>query len=373
VALLAVALVAGLGACGEDRPRAATEASDGAGSNPAPAAGGQAAVRVPYAEPRAARAVGSGVVEAVTLDGEALLVRQMDKRFLAPGCEGEPEPVLARLPLAGGERQVLEPSAGEALRGRLVRGPDRRVALVEACEGFLERLSVAEEAADGSLSRPTEVPLDREHDSLAPRFDTAVAWSPSGELLMAFTEPAPATSPGESAAVRIDVRTGRTKRLLVGRDVVQVAELSDGRLVSAGGGNVRIHRPDGATVAETAGEGFAISPNGRTVAVSGTTLVLLEPDGTRRPLVTPDKGRIVEVAWSPSGDAVAYAVTEGTSADTTRIAVVTVAEKAVTELTGPGRHYQLTFSPAGDLVAFSRFSDAPGSESEVLVVRFGDV
>lgn len=180
LALLVVGLVLGGPACGGDRPLAVPTAST------RPVASTVEGQRVDYAKASTPQVVGRGLVEVVTPDGKALVVSDENERFQEPGCEGLPEPVLVRLPLGGGEGEVLEPSPGEPLRGRLLRGPGGRVALVDGCEGFLTSISVAEEAPDGRLGRLTKVPIDG--DALAPEFDPAGRYhrlviSPAGDLV----------------------------------------------------------------------------------------------------------------------------------------------------------------------------------------------
>ena len=96
--------------------------------------------------------VGKGLVAGASPDGSALYVSALDASPSARGCEGEPEPVLFRMPLAGDGR---EPVGGTTpVRGSVIRGANGRVVVAAG----MRRLPVAPARGDGEPRRPPARP-----------------------------------------------------------------------------------------------------------------------------------------------------------------------------------------------------------------------
>lgn len=95
------------------------------------------------------------------------------------GCE-ESEPYALQLyDLATGDITVdLDPSLG--LFGPF-RGPGDRVLFIVGCEGFLGRVMVGVELADGRIAELVDVPLPTTDGPFSD--PTAVSWTPQGELV----------------------------------------------------------------------------------------------------------------------------------------------------------------------------------------------
>jgi hypothetical protein len=343
-------------------------AGGGGAGNPSPTAS-----PIDYRRSGAPTQVGTGFLVEMSPDGSAAYVQEEDPRFPQPGCEGQPEPVMFRLPLAGGEREVL--GAGkEPLNGDLVRGKGRRVAVVSGCEGFFERLLVGTETADGRLGGLKEVPLRRSGEDPAPSPNT-FAWTADGKHLLAAVNELAAAGPGKPVVLRIDPSSGVVTRLFQvsgSEGVSQAGQLEDGTYVLAGGGQVTLRDDRGAVREAFPGNGFAISPDGRRIAVFREGLVLITPGGDDPLRLTPqaEKDReVTSAAFSPDGRAIAY-VSSVNSVNT--VEIVTPAEARVAEVAGPGPLGRPVFSGDGKALAFNEFGgEAAGFVARVLLVRFG--
>lgn len=131
-----------------------------------------------------------------------------------------------------------------------------------------------------------------------------LAWSPDGRTI--------AASNGVTVAM-VDVATGSVSH----RDVsLSDPDWSpDGTLIAGtpwvdGRDNrLRLIRPDGTIVHDSAQEGFAFewSPDGRSLAtISGAQLVILDPFGSDRRVVAENADDFTRVAWAPDGTAIVF-------------------------------------------------------------------
>ncbi len=313
-----------------------------------------------YQRPSAAREVGAGLLEGTSLDGSALYVSAVDPTLSPRGCEGQPEPVLFRLPLAGGARQAVG-SPGEPVRGTLLRGADRRIALVAGCEEFLSVVRVGTETPDGQLRDLRRLDLGQLGSA------AGLAWSGDGRSLVAISR---SLDPGgQGSVLRVDPTTGAATSLFTTTGpVTQVGELADGTVVVAGAGRVTLRDAKGAVKETHEGVGFTVAPDGRRLAVWGKALRLVTPGQPPTSLATVTATDLLgPAAFSPDGRALVYATSVAAQG---QIAVVTVADAKVTTLPGTGRFVRAFFTGDGRAVAFSRLAARPADEATVFVVRF---
>lgn len=325
---------------------------------------------VDYHRPGEAVEAGTGSLAEMSLDGAAAYVEETDPRFSVPGCEGQSEPVMFRLPLSGGTREVL--GAGkEPLNGAIVRGKRRRVAVVSSCEEFFSGLLVGAETADGHLTDLREVTLQRGDDEPPPSPNT-FAWSLDGRhVLTAVNEATAEKNP--VPLMRIDPSTGATSRVFDVPDTVgitQVDQLADGTYVLAGD-KVTLRNGAGAVTDTFDGNGFALSPDRRRIAVFGRALALVTPGGPEpATLVPPESDRqITSATFSPDGRAIAYL--SRADDNTSTVSIVTPADARVTKIAGPGPLSQPLFSGDGKHLAFNEYGgDALHFVAKLRLVSF---
>ena len=315
---------------------------------------------VDYHRPSAAREVGTGLLEGTSLDGSALYVTAIDATLSPRGCEGQPEPVLFRVPLAGGARQAAN-APGELVRGTLLRGSERRIALVAGCEEFLSAVRTGSETPDGQLRDLRKIDLKQLGNA------AILAWSGDGRTLVAVSRSA--APGGTGTVVRVDPATGATTPLFsVSGPVTQVGQLADGTVVMAGAGKVTLRDGSGAVKETLDGIGFTVAPDARRLAVWGKALRLLTPGQRATTLATTGATDMLgPVQFSPDGTALVYPTG---SEQTGQVAVVTVSDGKVTTLPGTGRFVRVFFTGDGKAVAFSRQAARLGDEATVFVVRF---
>lgn len=305
--------------------------------------------------------VATGLLEGTSPDGRSLYVTAVDPSLSRRGCEGQLEPILFRVPLAGGNHQVLGPP-GEPVRGTILRGAERNVALVAGCEEFLSAVRVGTETPDGQLRDL------RRLDLAQLRNVSTMSWSGDGRTLLAVSR---SESPGgRSSILRVDPASGGSTPLftLTG-PVSQVGQLAEGTFVVAGGGRVTLRDGAGAVKQSVDGVGFTVAPDRRRLAVWGKALRLVapgEPDVTLA-TVAATTDLLGPAEFSPDGRALTYTTSVQENGS---VAVVTMADKKVTTVPGPGRYVRLFFTGDGRAVAFSRLATRPADEGPVLVVRF---
>lgn len=365
--LAAVLVVAGGVACGEDDRGTVTPSTSDAATTTTTAVSEE----IDYTKPGAGRIAGTGFVVETSLDGTGIYVQEEDPAFPEPGCEGQPSPVLFRLPVAGGDRELLA-TRNLPLRGSAERGPDGQFVLRDGCEGFLSNLYVGTETPAGRLAGMVVVPdpnPDQDRLTLS-----SVTWSLDGKFLVgADNGPRPG---GGRWVVRIDPATGQAFDIFevtgFDSDVFQVAELATGAYAVATTGTVEIRSATGERLAPVDGNGFAISPDRRMVAVHGAGLSLLTVDDLAPQVLVAARGgrQIDSVVFSPGGEAVAY-VTSNEGGSDNELSVVTLADRKVTLATVPAMIGRPFFTGDGLSLVFNRFYPAPRFVPDVMVVTFG--
>lgn len=316
-----------------------------------------------YRQFGAAVSVTRGFVVGASPDGSAVYVERLDDRLSQLGCEGEPEPVIFRVPLGGGEAAPVL-AGGKPVRGQVVRGPDRRVALVVSCEGFLQTVRTGSETADGHLADLNEVPIEST-DELE-----GFTWSADGQRLLAAQNDFLA---GVVRAVALDPRTGAVSTLFElpqATFATAVARLADGSYAVAADGQVSLRSSSGAVLMSTTGFGFAVSPDRSRAMAFGPGLALLVPGGTEPRVfgTTAEGGTVLDASFSPDGRAVAFTVTSA-AADVLR--VLTLADGLVADAPAQaGRVVRPTFTGDGRSLVFSLVASGP-AEPTVIRLPFG--
>ena len=102
--------------------------------------------------------LGDGLVEAMSPDASNVMVSRVVEGVSVPGCEGQPEPVLVLVPVAGGPAVPALPDTPE-YNGSVTELALGRVALVAGCEEFLSGIVVADQAATGRSPAPPRCPV----------------------------------------------------------------------------------------------------------------------------------------------------------------------------------------------------------------------
>jgi len=365
---MALAMALAAGACGDvdDTSGGPSGSPDRSTTTSVPSSTTTPAVD--YTTPGEPESLGNGLVEAASADGSALYVLDEDPAFAQPGCEGQPEPVLFRVPVEGGKRVRLG-SAGEAVSGRLVQGPGQQVAVVDECEEFLQEIRVGTETLDGRLEDLRIVPLETGEAAtlLQPR---VTAWNAAGDALLAG---ALNPSGGNGMVAGIDPVTGAVTPLFdTGSGSTggpsQVAQLADGSYVVTDGGQVTLRSASGEVTGRTAGAGFTLFADGARVAAFGTTLTVLAPGSPPTTLVPVQPDRSIDLAAaSPNGAVVAFSYRIGEKSFINLIDVERPAIRVVESGAGLGRP---VFSGDGRALVFSRFDRTEPFGTEVLVARF---
>ena len=328
---------------------------------------GPAAQSTGYHQPGEPSELSNGSLAEMSLDGSAAYVEDTDPRLSKPGCEGQPEPVTFRVPLAGGNREALGGDKAP-FNGRIVRAKGQRAALVASCEEFSSGLHVGSETTDGHLTGFREVKLKRRQDEPWPSPNTFV-WSVDGQHLIAAVNEI--TAEGKpTQLLRVDPSTGVTRPVfdVTGTTgVSHVDQLADGTYALAGE-DVTLRNGTGAVTATYDGDGFALPPDRTRIAVFGRTLALVTP-GAAEPatLVPREPGqKITAAAFSPDGKAIAY-VSRVDNDDT--LSIVTIADSKATKVFGPGRIGDPLFSADGRHLAYTELGgEGAGFVAKVMLV-----
>ncbi len=333
----------------------------------------QATAEIRYSQPSQPQQIGAGFLNGVSPDGSAAYVEEESKDFPQPGCEGQPEPVMYRLPVVGGDekRELVRDTEDNPVRGQVIRGTGSRIAVVDACEGFFSALWVGAETADGHLADLKPVTLRRNDNQPLPA-PYSFSWSTDGEHLLAAVNDPTASRAG--SVVRINPATEVITRLFdsgIASGVSQVGQLDDGSYVIAGNRKVTLRDAQGAITATFDGNGFALAPDRKRIAAFDQKLLLITPGQATPVTVVPAKRdhQITSANFSPNGRAISYGHNRD-GADT-EVAVVTVADRTITPITEPGPFGPSYFSGDGKALAFNRFDSEPAFVATVMLVRFG--
>ena len=241
--------------------------------------------------------LGEGVVVGAHPSSPIAYVSAIDHETTEVGCEGGDVAILWAQPVDGGAR--IRAISGSPLTGTvLLGGAGGRVALVDQCEGFLTTLAVARPAADGTLGDVVEIDTTEAQQD-AQLMPSSIRWSADGTtfvgLVQRFAEGSDVVH-----VVRLAL-DGEVEDLGERPGVIAVAELGDGRLVTATATAVTVDNGEPTSVAVTS---ISISPDGTSIAVFGEDGVsVLEPGVPLASLAT-DASSVG--SWSADGDALAH-------------------------------------------------------------------
>lgn len=317
--------------------------------------------------------IGTGLLDGASLDGSAVYVEEPDPQFPEPGCEGQPESVMFRLPVDGGEREVV--GGGETpLRGNLVRGgSDGRVAVVAGCESFFTDLFVARESEDGRLSEVTAVtPAGIPENFLLNT--SSFSWNRDGDRLLAALQHQDAPDGDPSQIVTIDPESGEVTKLFdaeQGTGVFGVGQLEDGTYVVSTNLVVTYRDEKGTVKAGFQGKDFEIAPDRRSLVIFGKNIFVGTQGETKATeLVTEEAGReISSVAFSPDGSAVAlnrYLLDGGQ----VEVGIATIEDRKFTSVVTGGQYGRSYFTGDGRALVFNQFGSEPDFTTKVYLARF---
>jgi hypothetical protein len=247
-------------------------------------------------------ALGDGVVVGVHPSKRIAYVSAIDHDTDEVGCEGGDIARLWAQPVDGGARVPALPAPRRS--GTVVTGGEGgRVAVVEQCEGFLTTLVTAIPGDDGVLGDVDEV------DTTAAQTDarlmpSTIRWSADGRSLLGLTQ-----LHQEDVDVVHVVRLhldGAVEDLGQGAALVAVAELADGRLVTASPGTLTVGEDEPEPVHVSS---IAIAPDGVSIAVFGDEGVHVLVPG--QPLRSVAPGQATVGSWSAAGDTLAFLRLDG--------------------------------------------------------------
>lgn len=337
--------------------------------------GGEATAGVDLHRFETPREIATGLLDGMTPDGSGAYVEEPDPELSEPGCEGMPEPVMFRIPLAGGDRTVVGDQS-RPLRGALLRGGSQgRVAVIAGCESFFTALFVAQESGDGTLAGVTEVtPAIPDDFLLSP---DSVSWSNDGVSLLGALRHVDGPDGEPSPVVSIDPDSGEITRLFdaeQGSGVSGVGQLENGMYVVSTDLAVTLRDSEGVVTAGFQSRRFEIAPDGRRVAVYGNDVRLVSQGSTNAELVLEAApGReISAVRFAPSGGAV---VIERSQPDGGRseLGIVTLDDRRYTSVVTGDQYGRAYFSGDGRALGFNRFGPAPDFTSTVYLTRFAEL
>jgi hypothetical protein len=228
-------------------------------------------------------------------------VTAVDHETTEVGCEGGDVGRLWLQPLDGGARSEAIP--GRFFGGGLVLGGAAGlVATVSSCDGRFGGIGTARMNADGTLSAIAALTLSGIGPQDELRSDT-IRWSSNGRWLLGLLQ----VSGGPLIATRIGL-DGAVTKLEDKLDLVAVADLGDGRLVTATSTGVTIAGQPSFIVPVTSIE---VSPNQSAVAIFGDDGVrILTSGGILQQVAT---GPARTGRWSPDGTLLAYTQPTGDS------------------------------------------------------------
>jgi hypothetical protein len=317
--------------------------------------------------------IGTGLLDGASLDGSAVYVEEPDPQFPELGCEGQPEPVMFRLPVDGGEREVV--GGGETpLKGNLVRGgSDGRVAVVAGCESFFTDLFIARESEDGRLSDVTAVPLTGIPENFLLN-TSSFSWNRDGDKLLAALQHQNAPDGDPAQIVTIDPGSGQVTKLFdaeQGTGVFKVGQMENGTYLVSTNLVVTYRDEKGTVKAGFQGKDFEIAPDRQSLVIFGKNIFLGTQDETKATeLVTEEAGReISSVAFSPDGSAIAfnrYALDGGQ----VEVGIATVEDRKFTSVVTGGQYGRSYFTGDGRALVFNQFSSEPDFTSRVYLAKF---
>jgi hypothetical protein len=345
----------------------------GGGSGGSNVGGGNGNPQIDIHEFGTPQQIGTGLLDGASLDGSAVYVEDPDPQFPEPGCEGQPESVMFRLPLEGGEREVVGGDQAP-LRGTLVRGgSENRVAVVAGCESFFTDLFLAGETGDGRLTdvrrlTPAGIPDDF---LLNPQ---SVSWDRDGDNLLAALQHQNAPDGDPSQVVSIDTQSGQVTRLFdaeQGTGVFRVGQLADGTYVVSTNLTVTYRDEQGVVKAGFQGKDFEIAPDRESLVIFGRNIFLGTQGETRATEILPEQeGReISSVQFAPDGEAIVLTryLLEGGQVE---VGVASLEDKEFTSVVTGGQYGRPYFTGDGAALVFNEFGGEPDFTSRVYLTRF---
>lgn len=303
------------------------------------------------------RSAGEGLIQAWSADGSHLVVLAVDDKLSKEGCEGLPEPVLFLQNLDGAPASRTPAIAGDFARnGTILRGPDGRVVLIEACEGYLGDLYVGTAAADGSIGDLRVVDTG---DASIAELSGQSALTPDGAALLLTGRTTNDDGTEQAEQVTVDLATGAVAKIASGaRGGHRVAATSDGRYVVTDGMAVDVVRADGTVDRSYEAVDFDMSADGTTLALvaPGRLWILAVGADPGEPIALPKSGPS-SPTFAPDGRAVGL-VGEGTADDAAEggdgwVAVVRGGQPHLVE---DGATFgRLTWNASSNAIAYNRF------------------
>jgi hypothetical protein len=300
-------------------------------------------------------------------------VENPDPQFPEPGCEGQPESVMFRLALEGGEREVVGGDQAP-LRGTLVRGgSENRVAVVAGCESFFTDLFLAGETEDGRLTDVTRLTPGGIPDDflLNPQ---SVSWDRDGDNLLAALQHQNAPDGDPSQVVTIDTQSGQVTRLFdaeQGTGVFRVGQLEDGTYVVSTNLTVTYRDEQGVVKAGFQGKDFEIAPDRESLVIFGRNVFLGTQGETRATeILAEQEGReISSVHFAPDGEAIVLTryLLEGGQVE---VGVASLEDKKFTSVVTGGQYGRPYFTGDGEALVFNEFGGEPDFTSRVYLTRF---
>lgn len=315
-----------------------------------------------YQNPSAPQVVGSGLVEAFTLDGSGLLVSEELEGDDTLGCEGFPPPVMQRIDLASGDRSIAIDD--QDVFGIYTRDGTGRVIITQQCEGYFQGQYLADETPAGDISvfdevpYPTPGPVQIYHTDLRATDDEST-------VVTADQPPGPVAA---ATVASLDPVTGELEPLVEGDYYEAVRVFGDGLLLSGFAGEVTLLDSDLEEVRTWDADWAYVSPD-RTAAIltDGPDVWLVELASGIEALITTLPEPIDDLAWSPDGSTV-VAVTFGTGG---KAFMMRRFDGQVTPI-ATGDLFRPVFSPTGHAVAFNDFTMLDEDfTSDAVVVTFG--
>jgi hypothetical protein len=317
--------------------------------------------------------IGTGLLDGASQDGSAVYVEEPDPQFPEPGCEGQPESVMFRLPVEGGEREVV---GGESapLRGSLVRGgSDGRVAVVAGCESFFTDLFVAGESEDGRLTEVTRVtPAGIPEDFLLN--PSSVSWNRDGDKLLAALQHQNAPDGDPAQVVTIDPQSGQVTKLFdaeQGTGVFRVGQLQNGTYVVSTNLVVTYRDEQGVVKAGFQGTDFEIAPDRKSLVIFGRNVFLgTQDETTAAEILAEEQGReISSVQFAPDGEAIVLTryLLEGGQVE---VGVASLEDRRFTSVVTGGQYGRAYFTGDGEALVFNQFGGEPDFTSKVYLTRF---
>lgn len=120
----------------------------------------------------------SGSPVAFLVGTNELIVRDFDKKLSKDGCEGLPQPVLIKISNKDLSRHPLLDAAGKPYNGRIMKGPQNKVAIIDGCEGYLVSVFVGEDIG-GDFKNLKRISLPKD------KLLHIISWGASADQLIA--------------------------------------------------------------------------------------------------------------------------------------------------------------------------------------------